>query len=96
MQIALALLIAVVIGIALHFALPHRQKRGVVVAPAIAAAAGVITWAALTWAGVGIDNPWIWLSAIIVPAVVTAPVVLALGAARVRGDDRERQRLGLV
>ncbi|RKT36572.1 hypothetical protein DEU34_1087 [Microbacterium sp. AG1240] len=96
MQIALALLIAVVIGVALHVALPHRQKRGVVVAPAIAAAAGVITWAALTWAGVGIDNPWIWLSAITVPAVVTAPLVLALGAARVRGDERERRSLGLV
>ncbi|MFG6445281.1 hypothetical protein ACFXQA_08380 [Microbacterium sp. P07] len=96
MQIALALLIAAVVGIGVHFALPHRQNRGVMVAPAIAAAVGTIVWAALTWAGVGIDNPWIWLAAIVVPLVIAVPVVLALSRTRVRGDQRERERLGLV
>ncbi|MFG6476341.1 hypothetical protein ACFXP7_08100 [Microbacterium sp. P06] len=96
MQIALALLTAAVVGIGVHFALPHRQNRGVMVAPAIAAAVGTIVWAALTWAGVGIDNPWIWLAAIVVPLVIAVPAVLALSRARVRGDQRERERLGLV
>jgi hypothetical protein len=96
MQIVLALLIAAAIGAGVHFLLPHRSTRGVVLAPMIAAAVGGIVWTALTWAGLGIDNPWIWLAAVIAPIVVTVPAVLLISAARVRGDARERTRLGLV
>jgi hypothetical protein len=47
----------------------------------------------LTWAGVGIDTPWPWLAAFIVPAVITYPVLLILARARVAHDARERARL---
>jgi hypothetical protein len=96
MQIVLALLIAAAIGAGVHFLLPHRSTRGVVLAPMIAAAVGGVVWTALTWAGLGIENPWIWLAAIVAPIVVTVPAVLLISAARVRGDARERARLGLV
>jgi peptidoglycan/LPS O-acetylase OafA/YrhL len=92
-QIVLGILIAAVVGLALHFVLPRRGTRGVALAPLVAAAAGAVAWTALTWAGWGIDNPLLWLSALVVPAVVTVPVVLVLGAARERRDAEERARL---
>ena len=47
----------------------------------------------LTWAGVGLDSPWLWLSAFVAPAVVTYPVLLLLTRARTGHDARERARL---
>ncbi len=95
MQILLGILIAAVVGIAAHFALPQRPTRGVALVPLIAAASGAVAWTALTWAGLGPENPLIWLAALAVPALVTVPVVMALSAARVRSDAAERERLRL-
>ncbi|MEI3867061.1 hypothetical protein FBY40_2445 [Microbacterium sp. SLBN-154] len=96
MQILLAFIAGAAIGISIHFLLQGRDSRGVVLAPVIGAAASGIVWSALTWSGVGIDNPWIWLSALVAPAVVTAPVVALLARARVAADRRERERLGIA
>lgn len=93
MQILLGLIVGAVVGIALHFVLPQRDTRGVAVGPMIGAAAAAVVWTALTWAGFATDNPWLWLSAIIVPAVVTAPVLWWISASRVRSDAAERARL---
>lgn len=93
MQIVLGILIAAAAGVALHYVLPGRDARGIVVVPILAAAVGAVVWTALTWAGVGIDNPWIWLAALAVPAIVTVPLILALTAARRRADAAERARL---
>ena len=96
MQILLGILIAAVVGVAVHFVLPGRENRGIVVAPVVAAAVGAVVWTTLTWFGVGIDNPWIWIAAVVAPAIVTVPVILALTAARRRADLAERTRLRLT
>jgi len=96
MQILLGILIGAVVGLVVHFALPGRNGRGMVVAPIVGAAVAAVVWAGLTWLGFGIDAPWIWLAAIVIPAVVTVPVVLALAAARRRTEAAERARLHLV
>ena len=96
MEIALALVIAAALGIGVHFLLPHRRNRGAFVAPLIAAAVGAVAWTALTWADLGADNPWIWVTAVIAPIVVSAALTLGLSLSRVRGDHRERERLGLA
>jgi hypothetical protein len=93
MQIVLGLLIAAVVGGAIHFLAPHRETRGAALAPLAAVASGGVVWTALTWAGFGIDNPLLWLSAAVVPAVVTLPLVLWLSASRTRADEAERARL---
>lgn len=50
----------------------------------------------LTWAGVGLDSPWLWLSAVVVPIVVTYPVVTILARVRIAHDARERARLKIA
>lgn len=93
MQLLLGILIGAVIGVAVHFGLPQRNTRGAGLAPLLGAAVGAVSWTALTWAGLGVDNPLLWLSAIVLPAVVTIPVIAWLSASRSRADAAARERL---
>jgi hypothetical protein len=92
-QILLALIAGAAIGAGVHFLVSERATRGVALAPVIGAAAAGLAWAALTWLGLGIDSPWLWLSAILVPLAVTWPTVVVLARTRVAHDARERSRL---
>lgn len=96
MEILLGIVIGAALGIVLHFALPRRETRSVALAPLVAAAAGAVSWTALTWAGLGVGAPLLWIAAVVVPLLIAAPVVLLLAATRTRADERERQRLGLA
>lgn len=96
MLIVLALVAAAAIGLALHFALPLRDTRGVALAPLLEAATAALIYTSLTWLGLAEDNPWLWVASIAIPAVVTAVVVFVVSRARAARDDRERIRLKLV
>ncbi|GAA5100687.1 hypothetical protein GCM10025760_38380 [Microbacterium yannicii] len=95
MQILIAFIVGAVIGLGIHFQLHQRLTRGVVLAPMIGAVSAGIAWTILTWVGVGIDTPWPWLAALIVPIVVTYPAVIAISRSRVAHDGREKARLGI-
>jgi len=95
MQILIAFIIGAVVGIGIHYQLHQRLTRGVVVAPMIGAVSAGLAWTILTWAGVGIDTPWPWLAAVVVPIVVTYPAVIILSRLRLARDERERARLGI-
>ena len=93
MQILLAFIIGAAIGAAAHFLVRGRSTRGVALAPIVGALAAGLAWMLLTWTGVGLDGPWLWLSAFVAPIVVTYPVLLILARTRTAHDDRERARL---
>ncbi|WP_194411244.1 hypothetical protein [Microbacterium cremeum] len=95
MQILLAFIIGAVIGVGIHFQLHQRLTRGVVLAPMIGAASAGLAWTILTWLGIGVDTPWPWLAALVVPIVVTYPAILLTSRVRVAHDARERERLGI-
>ena len=95
MQILIAFIVGAVIGIGIHFQLHQRLTRGVVLAPMIGAVSAGLAWSILTWLGVGIDTPWPWLAALVVPIVVTYPAIIAVSRARVQHDVREKARLGI-
>ena len=93
MQILLAFIIGAAIGAAAHFLVRGRSTRGVALAPIVGALAAGLAWMLLTWTGVGLDSPWLWLSAFVAPIVVTYPVLLILARTRTAHDDRERALL---
>ncbi|WP_439592331.1 hypothetical protein [Microbacterium sp.] len=95
MQILLAFIIGAAIGMAIHFLVPDRGTRGVAVGPIVGATAAGLVWLVLTWAGVGIDTPWPWLSALIAP-IVTWPVLAVMSRLRVQGDARRKAELKLL
>jgi len=96
MYILLALIGAVALGLGMHYALPHRATRGVLLAPAVAAATAAAAYALLTWIGWGEDNVWQWVVTLLASVVVSAAVTLALGIARSRHDAEEARRLKLA
>ena len=93
MQILLAFLIGAAIGAAAHFLVRGRSTRGVALAPIVGAFSAGLVWMILTWTGVGLDSPWLWLSASVAPIVVTYPLLLVLARTRTAHDDREKARL---
>ena len=88
MQILLAFIVGAVIGATAHFLVPGRSTRGVALGPLLGAAAAGLVWMILTWAGVGLDSPWLWLSAFVAPAVVTFPALMILTRTRTAHDAR--------
>lgn len=95
MQILLAFIAGAVIGIGVHFHIGARSTRGAALAPMIGTIAAGAAWAILTWAGIGIDTPWPWLAAVVVPLAVTYPAVIILSRVRTAHDASERERLGI-
>jgi uncharacterized membrane protein len=96
MYILLALIGAIALGIGLHYALPHRETRGIVLTPGVAALVAAAVYAALTWIGWGEANPWQWVATLAAAIVVSAAVAVSLGIARTRRDDAERRRLRIA
>lgn len=96
MDILLAFIVGGAFGTAAHFAAPGRSTRGVALGPILGAFTGGLTWLIFTWAGVGTDNPWIWLVSFAVPFVVTYPALAVLARIRHRHDDNERVRLKIA
>jgi uncharacterized membrane protein YeaQ/YmgE (transglycosylase-associated protein family) len=92
-QILLAFIIGATLGTALHFIVEGRGMRGVVLSPVLGALSSGLAWMILTWAGLGLDSPWLWLSAFLAPIVVTYPALLILARRRAAHDTRERARL---
>lgn len=93
MQILLGFLVGAAIGAAAQFLIRDRGTRGVALGPVLGAASAGLAWMILTWAGIGLDSPWLWLSAFVVPIVVTYPVLILLARSRTEHDVRERARL---
>ena len=95
MYILLALIGACVFGVAVHFLVPHRETRGVAVAPAIATAVAGAAYALGQWAGLKESNVWLWLIALGGAVIVAAAATLILTRVRVHGDAERRVALGI-
>lgn len=93
MQILLALIFGAAVGLAAEMLVPGRDTRGNVLGPVLGAVTGSLVWTALTWAGLGIADPAIWIASIVAPAVVAPLALLLLARVRSGHDERERQRL---
>lgn len=96
MLILLAVIAGVVAGLAIHFTLPNRPARGVVLAPAIGAATAALLYTGMQWAGIAESNPWLWVVSVGVPVIVTYLAVGILSRSRVVHDDAERVRLRIA
>ena len=95
MQILIALVVGASIGLAVHFLAKARATRGPVLAPMIGALAAGLVWMILTWAGIGIDSVWLWLSPFVV-SWIAWPIVALMGRSRLAHDERERKRLRIA
>lgn len=86
MYILFALIAAMVIGIAIHFAAPRRELRGAALVPAVAASTAAALYTGLTWAGLGEDDPWQWIATIVGSTVVALGATALLTRSRAAAD----------
>ena len=95
MYILLALIAACAFGVVVHYLIPHRDRRGVALAPAIATAVAGAAYALGQWAGLKESNVWLWLIVLGGAVVVSAVATLILTRVRVHGDAERRAALGI-
>ncbi|MGN8024838.1 hypothetical protein [Microbacterium sp. 22242] len=95
MYILLALIGACVLGVAVHYLIPHRGLRGVALVPAVATAVAAAAYALGQWAGLKESNIWLWLLSLGGAVVVSALAGLALTRLRQHGDTARRAQLGI-
>jgi len=95
MQILLAFIVGAAIGVAVHFLADGRSTRGAALAPFLGAGLAGLVWLILTWAGLGIDSVWLWLSPLVV-SWLAWPIVALLARRRRAHDERERARLRIA
>ncbi|MBO3662327.1 hypothetical protein [Microbacterium stercoris] len=96
MYILLALIAAISIGIGIHYLVPRRATRGVVLAPAISGAAAAVVYAICTWSGLGEASPWTWLSTIVVSALLSWAGTEAISRHRAHHDAAEAKAAGIA
>ncbi|HQG69615.1 MAG TPA: hypothetical protein PL156_04620, partial [Rhodoglobus sp.] len=76
MELLFVTVIGAGIGLIVRYVLPSRGTYGVLLVPAISAAATAITWVALLWAGQTFDGTWIWVASL--AAAVAAGIAAAV------------------
>lgn len=96
MQILLALIFGAAVGLVANFVVAGRETRGGALAPVLGAVVGGLVWMIGTWAGWGIDNPLLWIAALVAPVVVVAPTLVVVRRARISRDAAERERLRIA
>jgi len=95
MYILLALIAACVLGVVVHYLIPHRDRRGVALVPAIATAVAAAAYALGQWAGLKESSVWLWLIALGGAVVISAAVGVILTRVRRHGDAVRRAELGV-
>ncbi|MDO9396055.1 MAG: hypothetical protein Q7T71_05895 [Herbiconiux sp.] len=92
MELLFVTLGGVILGLGARYLLPHRERHGVVLIPAIGAAAAAVLWGILTWAGLPWDGGWIWVISLVLSGLTAIGADVLIGRRRVQHDD-ERLKL---
>jgi hypothetical protein len=88
MELVYVTVIGAVLGGGVRYLLPGRHNYGLLLLPAIGAAATAAVWAALVWAGWKFDGGWIWVAALAAAVIASVITALVLVRTRVEGDAR--------
>lgn len=89
MELLFVTVIGAGIGAIIRYTLPQRGAYGVLLLPAITAAASAIVWVGLLWAfRLAFDGTWIWVASI--GAAVVAGLIVALVLPRRRDEHDAR------
>jgi hypothetical protein len=88
MELLFVTVIGAGIGLGLRYLVPQHSSYGVLLLPAVAAAATAIVWVALLWAGLTFDGTWIWVASLAAAGAASIAVALLLPRRRAEADAR--------
>jgi hypothetical protein len=93
MELLFVTVIGAGIGGLVRYILPQRGTYGVLLLPAVAAAATAIVWVALVWLGFTFDGAWIWVVSLLAGGLAALATALVLPRRRVSNDARRLTEL---
>jgi hypothetical protein len=88
MELLFVTVIGAGIGGLIRYVLPQRRTYGVLLLPAVSAAATAIVWVGLVWLGWTFDGTWIWVASLGAGGLAALATALLLPRRRVEHDAR--------
>ena len=89
MELVLIVTFAGLIGAALRYIIPGRDRHGMIVLPALQVSIASVLWTASVWLGLDPTSVWPWL----VSLVLSTGATIAIGIYLPKRRDREDQEL---
>jgi uncharacterized membrane protein YeaQ/YmgE (transglycosylase-associated protein family) len=93
MELLFVVLGGALLGFVAHVALPARDTRGVLLAPASAVVVAAVAWEVLLLAGLRADGGWIWVISLVLSGVVAVVACRVATTTRRRRDGELLARL---
>ena len=88
MELVYVTVIGAVLGGGARYLLPGRRSYGLLLLPAVGAAATSAVWVGLVWAGWTFDGGWIWVASLAAGVIASVITAVLLVRARTEGDAR--------
>ena len=88
MELVYVTVIGAVLGGGARYLLPGRKSYGLLLLPAVGAAATSAVWVGLVWAGWKFDGGWIWVASLAAGVIASVITAVLLVRARTEGDAR--------
>lgn len=93
MELLFVTVIGAALGLGVRYGVAGRETHGLLLIPAIAAAATAATWVLLLWLGFTFDGGWIWVFSLVIGPAVALAFALLLPPRRRAADDELLARL---
>lgn len=93
MELLFVTVIGASISLGVRYLVPGRQTHGLLLVPAVGAAATAVVWVVCLWLGLTFDGGWIWLVALVLGPLASVAVALALPKRRKAADAALLERL---
>ena len=93
MEIVLIFTAAAIIGAAIRYLLPGRDRHGMIALPALQVGLATLLFTAAMWAGLSPQSIWTWLIALVLSTAAHIYVAIWLPGHRDRDDEKLFQTL---
>lgn len=87
MELLFVTVIGAALALGVRYAVPGRDTHGLLLIPAIGAAATAVTWVLLLWLGFTFDGGWIWVFSLVIGPGVALAFAILLPPRRRAADD---------
>ncbi|WP_169077441.1 hypothetical protein [Microcella alkalica] len=87
MELLFVTVIGAALALGVRYAVPGRETHGLLLVPAIGAAATAATWVLLVWLGFTFDGGWIWVFSLVIGPAVALAFALLLPPRRRAADE---------
>mgnify|MGYP000141383064 CR=1 FL=1 len=93
MELLFVTVIGAALALGVRYAVPGRDTHGLLLIPAIGAAATAVTWVLLLWLGFTFDGGWIWVFSLVIGPGVALAFAILLPPRRRAADDAPLRQL---